>query len=354
MQSVLLKKSATNNNYIAFSNNKGKKWSVHKNNISTSLKLYEPMHLKGRFFKLLLPIFYKIGLLKYFLNYEENSVVLSEKLMTFLESYYGKNFEFSVFWGTPCIDSKITIQIFKNNKILGYCKVGKNNRVKNLFYLEKDKLKFLKEKNFDYAPDCLDVVPLNNNEYAFLQTTNKKKNYKTPKKFGKSHYRFLLDLFNKTNKSILFEETDFYSSLNFLQKNINLIDEKFRENVNSNLTDIMNLYANKIVNWGLVHRDFTPWNTYFNNGKLFAFDFEYALFNAPGFIDKWHFIFQTNIFKNKLNNKKLIKKVKKLKFYNSLEIKIYLLDIISLYLTRGEKEDIDIANKRAELLLMCN
>lgn len=120
----------------------------------------------------------------------------------------------------------------------------------------------------------------------------------------------------------------------------------------NSLDSIRVKYQGTVVEWGVSHRDFTPWNTCMVGTELFVFDFEYALLNAPKGLDQWHYFVQTKIFEKRYNMKQIAIAFRKLKDVESSLFEIYLLDIIALYLMRGSNNDIKTANDRAELLCL--
>ena len=150
---------------------------------------------------------------------------------------------------------------------------------------------------------------------------------------------------------MLFEETDYYHSLLFLERNLNLLDEYYRTSVETVLVQVKEYYAGNKVEWGMSHRDFTPWNTCIIDNRLFVFDFEYALFHAPEGNDRWHFFVQTKHFEQKSDMKQIAEEYLTLdKERNDIVFKGYLLDVISFYLSRGSKTDHDTAMQRCALL----
>ena len=96
-------------------------------------EIYEPFGTRGRVLKKFLPITARLGAAKRILNGRSTSICLNTKLRDLLKKCFGTEWEYSVFWGTPCVDQKVTIQIYNEKEILGYCKLGYSERVKELF-----------------------------------------------------------------------------------------------------------------------------------------------------------------------------------------------------------------------------
>lgn len=338
--------------YLTFSNKDGKQWSIPMKNMRVALGLYEPSGVKGKMLKKLLPLVAKIGVAKFILHGSYDSVEMSEKLRAILVKLFGENWECSVFWGTPCVDQKITIQIYRDKTILGYCKIGNSERIEKLFKHEKSILDLLEQKHMPHVPRVLVVEDVSEECWAFVQSTEKIQGVKTEHNYGEKQSCFVEKLWETTKDKLAFEETDYYQSLLFLEEHLTLLDEEYREIVKDALYYIKDFYKDKIVDWGMCHRDFTPWNTCVVNGELFVFDFEYALMHAPKGMDKWHFFVQTKCYEEKCSMEHIakaylgIRKNEK----NNDDFLCYILDNISLYLLRGTKEDLKIATQRSQIL----
>lgn len=114
----------------------------------------------------------------------------------------------------------------------------------------------------------------------------------------------------------------------------------------------MKYYRNKVVEWGVCHRDFTPWNTCIVNDDLFVFDLNMRCLSHLKGLDCWHFFVQTKQFKEKCDMLQIAKDyigLPECEKDKHLFI-CYLLDSISLYLLRGAEADLNVASKRTELL----
>ena len=210
-------------------------------------------------------------------------------------------------------------------------------------------LDYLKKCGVVNIPEAL-FVNVVRDEFVYVQSTQKKYNSKVTPEFGEIHDVFLEDLYQKTKQKILFEETDYYRCLKYLEVNTNKLDSSITDYVDRSVKRILNQYKNGIIDWGVVHGDFTPWNTCTVDDKLFVFDFEYSLKNAPSSIDKWHFWMQKKFYEEKCSVKELVRDYLNLKDRDEEGLELYILFYISLYLRRGTKDDIKYANIRAMVL----
>ena len=339
--------------FVSLKNHDGKKWLLPLKNMQTGLEIYEPSGIKGKILKKWLPLFSQIKANKVLGYFDFCRVELVGALKSLLDSLY-QNYEFSIFGGTPSTDQKITIQIFWNKEILGYCKIGTSKRAHDLFKHEKDILLVLENSNMSHVPRCKGVFELDNETSVFIQTTEKKAGSKIEHVFGSKQKVFLDTLFERTKKDIAFEETDYYSSILYLKQNIKLLQKEYHQVVAQTIEVVLSRYKGRQVLWGICHRDFTPWNTCVVNNQLFVFDFEYALRYAPQGIDRWHFFVQTLYYEKKMDVEKIAHEFLKKYFKEKHTFELYLLDNISMYLMRGGLEDIKIANLKACILARIN
>lgn len=336
--------------FISLTNQDGKKWTLPVNHCRTGLEIYQPSGIKGKLLKAGLPILCKTGCYNFVKRCKLCEVQLSKPLKKLLDSLF-ETYEYAVFWGTPSIDQKITIQIFRNKELLGYCKIGYSERVYSLFQHEKYILDELNRCGVAHVPQCLDVFPIAKSAVAFVQTTEKTFSSKVEHNFKTKQSRFLQEMYEKTCQKISFEKTDFYESILYLQNHVNMMKDEYRQCVAREVENLLLKYGQSMVLWGICHRDFTPWNTCTVGDKLYAFDFEYALRYAPREMDRWHFYVQTSLYERKMNVADIAAEINKKYAEQKEQIVMYLLDNISMYLRRGLEADVVTANWRANLLM---
>lgn len=339
--------------FISFTNYDGKQWLIPLKNMSIGLEIYEPSGIKGRILKKCLPLVTRFRIIKGIVKFNFCNAELIGKLKALLDSIY-QNYEFSIFGGTPSTDQKITIQIFRDKQILGYCKIGTSERTHELFKHERDILGILDNSSMNHVPRCKGVFDLDHAISVFIQTTEKKPGAKIEHAFGPKQKAFLDMLFERTREDIAFEETDYYSSILFLQQNIEFLQRDYQQVVTRAIESLLSKYTGRRVLWGMCHRDFTPWNTCIVNNQLFVFDFEYALRYAPPGIDRWHFFVQTLYYEKKMDPNEIAHEFLKEHSNKKKDFELYLLDNISMYLLRGNSEDIKIANQKACILARIN
>ena len=111
------------NTFYTFSNADGKRWLMPAKNMRTAMNLYQPSGIKGKGMKALFPYLYRLGVVNKAVGAEKKRYELVPELKKLLCRLFGTDdIEFSIFCGTPCVHQKITMQISKGARILGYAK----------------------------------------------------------------------------------------------------------------------------------------------------------------------------------------------------------------------------------------
>lgn len=333
------------NTFFSFVNADGKRWIMPARKMRTAMNLYQPSGLKGKLLKLWLPLLYWNPFILCVLNAEHHRISLSDEMKVLLEKTFRiKNPEFSVFCGTPCVHQKITLQVSCNNHIIGYVKVTADEDIRNVFEHEKNILTFLHNRDIHDVPKCLYCGRLDCGLHVFVQTTVKTHSSRVLHRWTKLHSNFLDILAKKTQKSMFFEQTDFCRDLDLLESRISEIGDSAE--VEKVCNEIRSHYEGKSVMFSAFQADFTPWNMFEEQGKLFVFDWEYARFTYPPGLDYFHFMIQTSIFEEHITTEEIAKRFEdKFKILDTIysdsrfALKCYLIAIISIYINR-EKETI--------------
>lgn len=332
--------------YVIVSNSDNKVWIMPCKNMKVGINLYQPSALKGKVFKEFIPYIYKNKLIRKKIGIEIISLLLEECFINKMESIFGmKELEYSFFLGTPSIHQKVTIQIFKENKILGYCKVSNNSEVVKLFNTEKDILDYLYANQVNNVPKCLFTGNLTSDTSIFVQSTIKSCKAKSTQELNNKHIDFLKEMEHKTKIYCTYEESDYKKSIDELKRYIEIFKDYSDKKV---ILDAITIVEDIVCNqpyFSMYHNDFTPWNMFFEKENLFVFDFEYAKKTYPPLIDIFHFYTQVAIYVKKktateiyqnFNDDFMNGKFKGL-FSNPIQYYMYyLLDIISLYISRDK------------------
>jgi hypothetical protein len=328
--------------FYTFSNADGKTWVMPAKNMRIAMNLYQPSSIKGKFMKRFFPFLKSFVPVRKLLHVSVGKYELAGELDELLKTLFKiDRLDFALFGGTPSVHQKITMQISQGNKILGYCKFSDKEEIKSLFSYEQTVLDTLKEKKIELIPECLYCGTFKKDICVFVQSTIKTNRSKVIHDWTNDHWFFLSNLKQKTEHTLLFKETDFYYSIQFLQQNLLYLLPAGQTYLYKAISKVLNHYKDSSVTFSFYHGDFTPWNTSGENGRLFVFDWEYARLTYPAYLDWFHFFTQCCIFERHFQAEKIYKyyMYKKIALTCYMEnpdflYTCYLLHIISFYLER--------------------
>ena len=324
--------------FYRIENKDGKVWLMPVRRLRTAMHLYQPSGRNGKLLKRWFPLLHRMPLLKQKLHIETTRCSLAEDLYDKLCKLFNRDrLEFAVFCGTPCVHQKLTIQLSSGDNILGYCKVSDSKEVAELFSRESNILGKLYKAGVHNVPKIMYVGEWRNGVYMLVQTTRKTDRSQVIHYWGHLHDGFLRDMAVKTKQRLVFEETDYYKTLNELSMHLDwLPSDEGRELVRGVLEKVLNKNKHKMVEYGAYHADFTPWNTFVEQGELFVFDWEYAQMTYPPMLDRYHFFTQTAIFEKHWYSDEIIAYVESAEgdWIDKTEYQFYLLDIIARFTLR--------------------
>lgn len=314
----------------------GKIWMLSQKDFRKSLCLYHSNNWKGRLFKCILLLFYKFHCVTILPIVKIVDFELEDAISSFIRNIYNcQSFDFSIYSNIEGITQKQTIQIANQSRILGYCQISDSKELFSKFNYERDFLNYLIDKTFCNVPIPL-YIGMTNNKVVFCQSTKMSKESKSCYSWNRKHTKFLKDLYFRTMQKKKFEQTDFY---NLLLKHKS-ISYKITEKKNSYVLEvgikrIINTYKSKMVKFGACHWDFTPWNMFTEKGELFVFDWEYAQYTFPPYIDYFHYFTQNCILSkgitdsNKIYSLYLKEKSKVCSFIQNPDI-IYICYLVAI------------------------
>ena len=74
-----------------------------------------------------------------------------------------------------------------------------------------------------------------------------------------------------------------------------------------NAIETVEEYLRQVCTFSVYHGDFTPWNMFEEDDKIFVFDFEYGKFSYPPYLDLLHYFTQSSIFEKKKSVNKIMR-----------------------------------------------
>ncbi len=339
-QLKLILKFGEGASFLSFANADGKRWLMPARNMRTAMNLYQPSGPKGKLVKAGLPWLYWNPVVCRVLHAKRMRLALSDELRILLERILGeKNLEFSVFCGTPCVHQKITMQINRGSRILGYVKVTTSEDIFAVFKHENRILSTLRAQGIEHIPEPLYCGTLECGIHVFVQTTIKTAKSKVVHEWTLLHSRFLDKLAECSRQTLDFEQTDFCQDLSILENRLSQLDEAAP--VAQTMAEVRSCYMGREVQFSAFQADFTPWNMFVEKGNLFVFDWEYARLSYPPRLDYFHYKIQTAIFERHLTVDEILRDIEAERSVSNfthddwtLSLKCYLLAIISLYINR--------------------
>ena len=360
----------------------GKCWWMPVRGMRVGLALYQPSGWKGRLLKCLLPWLHWSWLVRKALRIEREEWVMPEEVRRVVCEAFGvREFDYSVFGGTPSVHQKTTIQVWKEDRILGYVKLTESEEVGRLFFREAEFLRDITDNRLqitDNTDICVEksrrddrtqtgvqtpgreltpptnpvgvtgLVPearafrvRNVQVFVLIQTTRKSLRSEMVREWGELQESFLDRLYDATVQEIEWVESDLAKSLCDLREHIDWLPNGVDgEAVVKRIDAVVEHMKGKRVRYGAYHGDFTPWNMFVERGELFVFDWEYAGWGYPKGLDRYHFWMQTAIFEKHWGVEELRRYMCSVdgEWIDGEMLEMYVLDVMSKYVMReGEK-----------------
>ena len=333
-------KQGTGKPFFRIINADGKVWLMPVRNMRLAMNLYQPSGSKGKLLKAWFPWLCHFPMVGRVAHAVQIRCTLSAELEALLTRLFKiREPEFAIFGGTPCVHQKITMQVSKGGRILGYGKITESEEIGALFQKESVLLETLGEKGVRGIPRCLFCGELEDGIKLFVQSTVKSNRSKVVHEWTKLHEDFLDDLYRRTHRFILFEQSDYYKTLNEVAVHPNWQPKEVDGEMVVGLIDkVCAQRKGKSMDYSAYHADFTPWNMFVEKGKLFVFDWEYACMTYPPRLDRYHFFTQTAIFEKRWQAEEIVAYMRSPKgsWINRELYSLYLLDVIARFTVREQ------------------
>lgn len=342
---------------------------IHSSSVAiASLALYQPSLLRAKYLKQLATVLIRSRIPLFFLRAQ---VCLKKHDEEIRQLFKMQHLSYAIFLGTEGSHKKLTVQVMDEQAaILGYIKVSNKREIEGLIKNEAQTLEYLSRLSISNGlfPKVIFHGSVKNRNILVLDTL-KSVYSKYQSNLSDAHINFMYEIFQKTARNAKYKESNFAKDLG--ERTAQLESGRLRNSYESALNFIESEIGNQEMPFGICHRDFTPWNTFFHNDKLYVFDWEYAKKEYPPLLDMYHFIIQDGILVRHLSPEGLLKRVLKydklLSRYSRLIgisdklsmplLLCYLLDISLLYIEKekgkveGEtKYKVDIWSKMIDLV----
>lgn len=323
--------------FYELANADGKRWLVPRRGLGVALCLYQPSGFRGKLLKRFYPLLH-LSAVRRRLGVSVSQCRLDDDFAKLVGDAFGSvPTSFAVFFGTPCVHQKTTIQLCCDDRISGYAKVTSSDDVAQLFAREQRILARLAEQGVTGIPQITFVGRLGS-EHVMLQTTTKTRRSQTIHRWDALHQAFVDLLRSKTCITMSYEQSDLAADVEFLKDNLAELPDWAQESVRKALADVERRYVGRQAEFMAYHADFTPWNMFVERGRLFVFDWEYARMSYPCALDRYHFELQTAYFERHATAAEAFQAIVSASWFTSASCIDYLVGIVSLYLRREGKK----------------
>lgn len=284
-------KNTRGKEYIIFRHS-DKTWILPKSSFKEGMDMYQPSTYKGKLLKYILIVFKNNKMIVSKLGGSYAFFSVNEGIKKAIEENYPyKDIEISGYMGDTSSkqNNKATLQVSRKNKILCYIKVTTDRENGDTFNKEIKALNFLEENKVKGVPQVI-IDDYVEGMYIFGQTTEKKLGDKLKLKIDIKQIEFIKNIVDKTEVELFYEESDFYKHI----ESIKLMDfnSERRIIIKSAIEIIEKKFKNSKSRYSFFHGDYTPWNVYYIDGEIRAFDFEYSKYSMPPYMDIFHYISQ--------------------------------------------------------------
>lgn len=255
---------------------------------ASGMALFQPLLASARYMKAIVVLLSLLGLSRFWVRtkvYIAGESALQQHYVTM------KPLSYAYFTGTDSPHRKLAVQVMDSmGNIKGYAKVSRNPNVKNLIQHEAATLNYLQTLHLQTAniPNVVFSGVISDAQ-VLLTDTLKTPKTKSVTQLQKLHLDFLQELAEKTTTSIQSNSDWLVSEL---RRHFMSLESRLTLEWRVRLEKTIQLIAIQKADLGqpvMAHADFTPWNTFVTDGKLYVFDWEYANKKCIAGYDMIHF-----------------------------------------------------------------
>lgn len=286
------------------------------------LRFYNESPTKAAIFVVLIKLIFSLRLQSWFFSKQKVNVpdILGEK--------------WAIFTGTIGTQQKLVIYA---NDTFVKLPVGKNAKVS--LEREKSTLNWLQKQTFSTLKH---PKVIENGDFEYCQTAFDK-NIKRSPILTNTHLDFTQELFSKSLQKVTLSESESYVNSMAILRQLEH-DPKMPKGLHAKLYLLQSqLDQDKLTDFGFAHGDFTSWNMFVSENKLFVYDWEAADAEMPKGFDLFHFITQQSILVDRNDwsktyqvlSEKLLKSEKHPFFESIDEMNRYLSLYLLYHITRS-------------------
>jgi Phosphotransferase enzyme family len=321
------------------------------------LSLYNSVSLKARVYKLVSRVANQLGQSRLLAS---GIIKMQQNLLDQVKTVndIAPEEDISFFSGTRGATRKVVMEIHNKQSSVAFVKIPLTPASEELVKTETEMLKELNK--YDFTTLSLPKVSKKIDGHARM--SNVKPGITIPAdKITAIHVKALAELYALSHErkaisdSIAWETIT--ANMDWLKRDLlftNGLDVEATANLIKLLRKLYNTFsAGESISLSVSHGDFTPWNMYCDEQRLYVYDWEMSKNGIPMFFDLFHFTYQSTILQqrkdystvkssiNQWKQQPLVQQMlQKYKINLDLHEKLYLLFTVSYYLRQylNEKE----------------
>ena len=277
------------------------RWLMPADNKNAShLSLYNSESLKARLYKSVSGFLFSMGLGKWL---GTSSFYVDQDLEKEIKSLYHikEDEQYAVFTGTRGNNRKVVIAVGDGNNITHFIKIPISKKSQHLIENETIMLKELSK--YDFTTLSIPRV-VDSRINAYTKLTNVKPATTIPaQRICDIHIRALTEMYTVHNERKAIIECAAWSAVTNNMERMhrehlfgNGLDELKTRRIIHLLRKLYNsLNIGEAIPVSVSHGDFTPWNMYCDDHRLYVYDWELSSNGIPMLFDYFHFIFQSQV-----------------------------------------------------------
>lgn len=256
---------------------------------ASGLALFQPLLPSARAMKAMASLLSVLGLSRLWVRH---TVYIAGEPVLADDFPRGEGLTFAYFTGTDTPHRKVAVQIMdRHGDLKGFAKLTRNPAVRELLVHEAATLEQLQKLALQSA--CVPKVLFSGERHGstlLVTDTLKTPWTRSTTKFSAAHRAFVQELAEKTAAPQPVHAgdiaADFRARFNCISNNP---DEAWQQRLDKAINSL-EAQVDLPLPASLSHGDFTPWNTFMANGRLYVFDWEYAEKAWPASSDIIHFV----------------------------------------------------------------
>lgn len=283
----------SNSNCLVFRHT-GKTWVMPEDAVKGAMDMYQPSSCGGESIKKNIIKKHKVPFYARGSEIKQEKIEIEKSIERQLQDLLGiRDFHVATYMGEMWTtqNDKAVLQIYSNDEIYAYVKVTTDEENAKRFEKESKALNKLRDAGIEYIPRVIGL-DLNSKMKMLAQSSDKQFGQKVKLDFNARVLDTIKHIVEKTKKDIDYKNSDFYRSIEFLKKQMDVFDQEQQSIVEEGIK----ITETADVTFAFSHGDFTPWNIYYDkNENIQLFDLEYCSGSMPAYVDVFHYLSQMTL-----------------------------------------------------------